>query len=186
MFGWICIHPAALVWSEIINKSWCASSIGRKKQHHLIDEMGLWLIRFSSSRHRDQWSWMWIFAVCCLGSFHQSILCWLCEPDSWWLQSKQRSTTSSSSGLRHNLSGMSWSLFSIGYAWNALPGTIPGGIGVRWSKLLHWLRLMWMRRGYQMTALAAPYRFSKKKPISTACMLSVTVYSSWLWGKVGT
>lgn len=137
--------------------------------------MGLWLIRFSSSRHRDRWSWTWIFAVCWLGSVHRFILCWLSEPDSWWLQSKQRSSTSSSSGLRHDLSGMSWSLFSIGYAWNASPGTIPGDIGVRWSNLLHWLCLMWMRRGYQMTAVAAP---KKKKPISTACMVSVAVYSS--------
>lgn len=118
--------------------------------------MRLWLIRFSSSRHRDRWSWTWIFAVCWLGSFHQFILCWLSEPDSWWLQSKQRSSTSSSSGLRHDLSGMSWNLFSIEYAWNASPGTIPGDIGVRWSNLLHWLCLMWMRKGYQMTALAAP------------------------------
>lgn len=68
--------------------------------------------------------------------FHLFVLCWLSEPDSWWLQSKQRSSTSSSSGLRHDLSGMSWSLFSIGYAWNASPGTIPGDIRVRWSNLL--------------------------------------------------
>lgn len=134
--------------------------------------MGLWLIRFSSSRHRDRWSWTWIFAVCWLGSVHRFILCWLSEPDSWWLQSKQRSSTSSSSGLRHDLSGMSWSLFSIGYAWNASPGTIPGDIGVRWSNLLHWLCLMWMRRGYQMTAVAAPKKKSQFPQL--ACFLSLS------------